>query len=382
MTEHQHHKYYTQSKAIAWTIITIGFAIFFFAVLANAYHAPIFDARNSIVVLLGKIILPLIMFSAFLGGFAIHAMIVKNKIYRYLVPLFASVSLFLFFVPTIWSILASIIIYATLIVYHASVQGDMKSRITVKPIFTIAAGLGTVILVLIASVSLLYYSTFVARPYALDDLRYDIRDSIVDSSLALAESQIDGFSADLTLDQIIANFLAGRLTADVLPQLELSLGDTQTDIANDPSLDSLKEAITLQAGEDAVSQLEGEQEATKQEIVKVVTEQLSEAEQQIIQEVRDELIQSLGIEASGDDTIRDVLILIVDRRIISIIDPYIEYAPIVFAGSLFFILYIFSFLYRYLTRGFGLLWYWILRVSHFIFIKEEDVKAQRISLEK
>lgn len=379
MEPHPLQKYHTVGKEIAWSIITVGFSIFFFAVLTQAFNTPVLDARSSTVTFISRILLPIIMFSAFLGAFAIHAMIVERKLYRYLIPFFSSVTLFLFFQSTEWSFLAAIIAFGTLIAYHATVQGDMLSRVVVRPIYTVAAGLGTVVLALIASASLLYYSSFVSRPYALEDLRTSIRDSIVDTSLSFVQSHTDGFSSELTLDQVIANFLAGRIEANIIPQLELKLDEDSVD---DPSIQQLKETLALQAGEDTAQQLDNEQEAAKQDIVAVVTEQLGEAEQQAIAQVRDELIQSLGIEVTGDASIREVLQKFVDRRIISVVDPYLKYAPIIFAASLFFILYIFSFLYRYLTRGFGLLWYGILRVSHFIFIKEIDIKAKRISLEK
>jgi len=370
---------YVLGKIITWSFVCVLFSGLFFFVLQQSFTIPLFGGGDA-VVLISRIFLPILLFSAFLGAVGIHGMIIKGRLYRYTTLALSSLTMFLFFQPTLWSAIALLLFFGGIVAYHITIQGDAASRINVVPLYTIAAGLGAVILVLIASVSFLYYSTFASRPYALDNIRTTLRDSIVSTTLSTLEHQVSGFTADLTVDQVIANLLVGRISVNFLPDF------SGTDIQDNPNyqdqINQLKATLEKQTGKQAPeSQIDSAVQDQQSHIADVATAQLSEVERQLIDEVRTQISDSIGVDLQGDETIRDALEKITDRKVITIVDPYLHYAPIVFAASLFLLLYIFSFLYRYLTRGFGLLWYEVLRLLHFIGIKEATIKGKRITLE-
>lgn len=356
-------------KGIVWSAICVIFAAVFFYVLGQSFTTSVLG-EASVVTLVGRIFLPIVLFSAFLGAVGVHGMIIPGRLFRYVTIGIASVAMFIFFKPTVWSGVACILFFGGVIAYHMSIHGDAKSRVNVVPYYTLSSGLGTVILILIAAVSFLFYSTYADKTYEIDGTRTALRDSLVSTTLSALEKQVSGFSEDLTVDQVIANMLTGRMSTNLLPEF------TDFNLQNDPErerqIDELKATIEEQ---------QRDLQVDESQIAAVATDQLGAVEKQLIDQVRSEISQSVDVELAGDETIRDALVKITDRRIMTFITPYLHYAPIVFSASLFLLLYIFSFLYRYLTRAFGLLWYGILRLIHFIKIREEDVKAKRISLE-
>ncbi|MFA5030764.1 MAG: hypothetical protein WC495_04200 [Patescibacteria group bacterium] len=356
-------------KGIVWSAICVIFSVAFFYVLEQSFTISLIG-EGSVVTLMSRIFLPIVLFSAFLGAIGIHGMIIPGRLFRYITIFTASVAMFIFFKATAWSGIALVLFFGGVVAYHMSIQGDAKSRVTVVPYYTLTSGLGTVILILIASVSLLFYSTYADKTYEIDGTRAALRDSLVATTISTLEKQVTGFSGDQTVDQLIANMLTGRMSTNLLPEF------TDFNLNNDPErtaqIDQLKATINEQ--QQAL-------QTSENQFAVVATDQLGSVEKQLIDQVRSEVSQSIGIELQGDETIRDALVKITDRRIMTFITPYLHYAPIVFSASLFLLLYIFSFLYRYLTRAFGLLWYGILRLVHFIKIREEDVKAKRISLE-
>ncbi len=364
---------------IAWGAVCVLFSIFFFFVLQQSFTTPLFG-EGSLVTLISRIILPMILFSAFLGAVGVHGMIIPGRINRYGMIALASLSMFLFFQPSLWSFFAFVLFFVGLFGYHYSVQADTASRINAVPLYTIAAGLGNIILVLIASVSLLYYSTYATRPYALDDIRTTLRDSIVSTTLSTLENRVPGFSESMTVDQVIANLLTGRISANFLP--DFSGSDVQNDPAYQDQINQLKDTLRQQPGNQITpEQLDAAVKNQQSQVYEVVTSQLSEVERQLIGQVRNDISDSIGIELRGDESIKSAFQKITDRKVITIIEPYLHYAPIVFSASLFLLMYVFSFLYRYLTRGFGLLWYGVLRLIHFFKLRDETIKAKRITLE-
>lgn len=364
---------------IAWGAVCVIFATFFFFVVQQSFTTSLLG-EGSFVTLIARIVLPMILFSAFLGAVGVHGMIIPGRINRYAMIALASLSMFLFFQPSLWSFFAFVLFALGLIGYHYSVQADTASRINAIPLYTIAAGLGNIILVLIASVSLLYYSTYATRPYALDNVRTTLRDSIVSTTLTTVENRVPGFDESMTVDQVIANLLAGRISANLLP--DFSGTDVQSDPAYQEQIDQLKETLRQQSDNQITpEQLDAAVKDQQSQVYAVATSQLSDLERQLIDQVRNDISDSLGIELQGDETIKSALQKITDRKVITIVEPYLHYAPIVFSASLFLLMYIFSFLYRYLTRGFGLLWYGVLRLIHFFKLREETIKTKRITLE-
>jgi len=367
-------------KEIAWTVVTIIFGIFFLYVLDDAFTIPMIG-KSDPAFFLSRIILPIILFSAFLGAFGVHAMIVERKWYRYITAGTVAVSLFLFFKPTIWSLAGSAILVAALLGYYYNVRADSKSRIMPRALYSLTAGLSAVIVLVVIAVSLLFYSTFIDRPYTLESMRASFRDSIVDTTIKVMKTQMSGFSGDLTLDQVIANVVVGRIKVNFLP---VSESIPQDSAENDQAIEALRKALEEQAlqqqtGLPATNALPLTGDSS--EVVQVVTDELGEVERSIIEQVRNQLLSNLGIEAKGTDSIKDVIAKIVDKRVIGFVEPFIQYAPILFTVSLFFVLIIFSFLYRYLTRLFGLIWYGILRSIHFVALVDTVVKGKKLTLD-
>ena len=370
MTLPHHH---TLGKIIAWSLITIIFYALFFYVLEQSFSLPFSEFRG-FALIVSRILLPIVLFCAACAAMAIHGMIVTGQWYRYGVTFLSSAMMFLFFPISPVTFLAFILFVATLTAYHYSIHSDTMSRIKVRPIYTLDAGLGGTMVVLLAAIAILYYGVFSQAHTGNEQLRSAVKESMVNASIEILHSRIPSFNGTVTYDQFIANIIAGNIGADILKQFQ----DGQIQVPTDAAAESLKKSLGTPSSTN--TKVTDNDQITK-DFQQVVISQLNSAEQLIINETRQSLNTSLGISSPGTASMASVLGAVVDRRVISIVDPYIHFLPAVIAASLFLLLYVFLFFYRYLTRGFGLLWFGILRVSHFIFIKEEQVTAQRISLE-
>lgn len=369
-----HH--HTLGKIVAWTLVTIIFFALFFYVLKQSFSLPLVGFRD-IAFIVSRILLPIVLFCAACAAIAIHGMIITGQWYRYIVAVLSSATVFIFFPFGPSTVLAFALFVATLTVFHLSVHSDMMSRIKVRPIYSIDASLGGCMVVLLAAIAILYYGIFSQAHTGNEQLRSAVKESMVNAGIGILHSRIPNFNGDVTYDQFIANIIAGNIGSNILEQFQ----DGQIQIPSSSGSESLQQTIGSTT-QKSTSNLNAQvtDQVTK-EFQRVITAQLNAAEQEVIDETRQSLNASLGISTAGNVPMTKVFGDIVDKRVISIVDPYIHFLPAVIAASLFLLLYVFLFLYRYLTRGFGLLWFWILRVSHFILIKEIQVTAQRISLE-
>lgn len=71
----------------------------------------------------------------------------------------------------------------------------------------------------------------------------------------------------------------------------------------------------------------------------------------------------------------------IDKTVRAYLGPFASFIPPMLAFGLFLVLWSLSFVFRELALGLGMLLFWALRTSGFVRIKEQDIKAEVLSLE-
>ena len=96
--------------------------------------------------------------------------------------------------------------------------------------------------------------------------------------------------------------------------------------------------------------------------------------------MRNEFLKSLGIQAQGTDSMDSVVAKLVGKYVTEYLGKYSKAIPSLLAFSLYFILQIFSFLYKALIRLFAWFILKVLKWTKVVEFREEEAKVERVAI--
>ena len=102
--------------------------------------------------------------------------------------------------------------------------------------------------------------------------------------------------------------------------------------------------------------------------------------QSYIDQARQAFADNFQIEASGRETIADILAQIAVNKVKAATAPYQKYLPLVFAVIIAGILYTFIFLIRWVVLLLAFVFYRLLRITGFFKLKKVQVEVEKLSI--
>ncbi|MFA6098714.1 MAG: hypothetical protein WCV50_02990 [Patescibacteria group bacterium] len=324
------------NKIIFLAILVVAATLLFWLAWHNVLTTGVKFNRSfeNILVIISTLLAFCLMFSLL----AIAEITVVKRLLTWLMVVVSGLVIFIFFPVSLWTMISFLLVVLAFLFWKREIRVDMESRSKFLPQRVVSAGLkGAVTLLLLAS-CFAYYGYMVTGTDAskrLDQALVDDGAKAINNILVLYFK--DKYSPKMTLDEFIRqNSLAA------VEQAELKTGQAELD--------------------------------------KAINEGLAGAEQEAVDTFRESLLDTFQIQASGSDTMDEVEKKIVSKNVDKYIGSFKKFIPALLAISLFFVLNIFSFVYRELIKSFTFLAFHILVWLHFIKVKKVQVEAEKITL--
>ncbi len=301
----------------------------------------IFAGDFSFVVNLATILSMAAAFLAFSLMFAIVGiteMVVSNKLFLLLIVGVAALTHFLFFPISLFSVISVILLILAFLYWKREIRLDLQSRLKFTPRRVVQAGLSTAIGLAILAVSFTYYGFLVSGPNGSSRVVDSLVRGIADTINKILPTTYPEYKPSMTLDAFIAG------TSGI----------------------SGAGAAGIGAG---ISE-------------QIINEAVKQAQGKALTEARQSFLDAFHIQANGTDTMDTVVQKIVRRQISQYVDPYVKFLPALFALALFFLLRIFTFLYKALIETFSTIVFTILKWMRFLSIEKIQVEAERVALRR
>ena len=278
---------------------------------------------------------------------AMAEVLITKKLSLLLMAIFSSATLFIFFKPSLWTSIGFLLMLLAFMAWRREIRQDEKTRVKFVPQQVINSGLKMAVSLILLSACFNYYSFMVVRPNSEEHTL----DSLVHQGSVTIENVLDLYYQDefdptMSLDSFIEN-------------ISLSVGES---IINDK--------VNIDTGNEEVDATLG----------LVIAEGLTAAQSEIADEAKESFLDTFKIEASGEESMNEIIDKIVRKNTIEYIDPYLKFVPALLAVSLFFLLNIFNFIYREFIKAFSYLLFKVLVWTKFIHLKKVQVEAEKISL--
>ncbi|MFH1207525.1 MAG: hypothetical protein V1668_02875 [Patescibacteria group bacterium] len=292
-----------------------------------------FGAKSAVAV-----VSTLLAFCLMFVFFALVNVMVRNFWAALMIVAASGFTLFGFFRVNIWTLLGALVVMFGWIYWRRQVRLESKNQLKFSPQRAAAAGLSTTITILLLAVSLCYYSFLVQRT----DSEAEFAERIIDGGARAVQNILDmyyrdKFSAHMPLDTFIAN--VGNLTAE---KADIKTGQVELD--------------------------------------RVITRGVDQAEAEAVAIARDEFLDTFKIQATGDEEMQSVVRKLVRHNTDRYLGEYMKFIPGLLALSIFFLLKIFTFVYRELIKSLSFLAFTILVWVKFLHMKKVQIEAEKISL--
>lgn len=333
------------SKVVTIIALAVASTALFWLAWHNAIVTGItFDYGWENILLITSTLLTLCLMFAFI---AMAEVLITKKLSLLLMAILSAGTLFIFFKPSLWSIIGFLLVLLVFMVWRKEIRKDEKTRVKFVPQKIINSGLKMAVSVVLLGACFNYYSFMVVKPNAEEHTL----DGLVHKGSIAVENVLnlyyqDDFDSEMSLDEFISN-------------ISLSLTEN---IVNDK--------VKVETGNEEMDQVLG----------LAITEGLTAVQLEIVDEARQSFLDTFEIEASGTDSMDEVIDKIVKKNTIKYLDPYLKFVPVLLAVGLFFLLNIFNFIYRELIKSFSYLLFHILVWTKFVHIKKIQVEAEKISL--
>jgi len=269
---------------------------------------------------------------------AVTEVLVTKSYIEMIITVLAAATMFIFFKPTLWSFIAWLIVVLGFLYWRREVRLDEKTRTKFLPQKIISAGLKTAVTLVLLAACFNYYSYVVS-----DNGDSGIADKITDSGADVVQNVLgayykERYDPQMSLDE----FLIGNNFSDTMDLNNIDTG--------------------------------------MEELDKALNEGLSSVEGEIVDEARNDFLKTFDIEATGDEAMQAIVSKIIRKNINRYAADYLKFIPALMALGLFFIMNIFSFIYRELIKSFSYLLFHILVWLKFIKVEKIQVEAEKITL--
>jgi hypothetical protein len=376
----------TEKKPDAWKFwvmggAVVGFAILFWwtldlALARRLVGLPPWEQAMQFVV-------SLVFFCITLALFGVVAMAAKRA--RWWISattgVAASLALIPFF-PWRWATLgAAAITGVGFLLWSWNIAGDVASRRKFQPHYTIHAGFGTGLVLLLVGVSMCYYTSLGDSGKTAEEVRTGMIGAARNGIDFYLPKQIPGYTGSMTLDQFLGLVATDKFGAFIVPQITETLdSDAKKEAAYKQITDQLQKVNPVfgapQVSAELQEQLNSQLDAQRAVLQQKALEQLSAAQRQLLEEARREFLTSFKIEATGSESMDTIIERIMTRNVTKYVDPYERLIPPLLALSFFFVIELISVVYRYIIFALAPLVAWVYRAMGLLHLKEKTATVQ------
>ncbi|MEK7632030.1 MAG: hypothetical protein AAB445_04180 [Patescibacteria group bacterium] len=365
--------------------LAVGFAVIFWWTLSlplqhNIVGLPAWEQG-------AQFLIALVFFCVMLALFGVVAMAAKRKYFwvTAITALVCSLALVPFFPIRTATLGAAGFAFVGFLVWAWNVGGDVQSRIKFQPHYTIHAGFGTGIILILVGMSLCYYSTLGTSAQTAESVRTGLIGAARNGIDFYLPKQIPGYRGTMTLDQFLSLVATDKFGEFVVPQITQTLDtDAKKEEAYKQITEQLKKVNPVFDNPDVTDsvtkQLESNLDSQRTLLQQQVLAQLSAAQRALLDEARREFLATFKIEAQGSDTMDTVVEKILTRNVSKYVDPYEKIIPPILALSFFFIVEFISFAYRYIIFGFAPIITWLYRRFGLLHLSEKSATVQNLEV--
>lgn len=323
-------------KILVLAVLAVLAAGLFWFLLANILQHGISFSRgqNNAIMILWVILAFCLMFA--IVGLA--AVMIKNTLLFLLIAIVSAGAYLVFFKFNIWSIGTLLLFIVAFLYWRQAVQSDMKSRIKFMPKKVMSTGMHSALALVILGISFAYVGFFVQSQGGSNKVVDGIAKATANIVNNVMPMVYKGYRPSMTLDEFIL---------------------TGTSSITSSTLNNL---------------------GTNQESQKVINEVITKAQQQVVDESRDQFLKTFNIQAAGNEPMRSVIEKVVSSKFDPILKPYEKFIPIIIVLSIYFLLSIFLFIYKILVESFSFIIFMVMKWTKFVQIKKVSVEADRLTL--
>lgn len=316
----------------------------------------------------GQFLISLTFFCVALSLFGVLAMAAKRKRWwiTALTALAASVALIPFFPWRLATLGAAGITLAGFLLWSWNIAGDVAGRKKFQPHYTIHAGFGTGLVLLLVGVSMCYYTSLGDSGKTAEEVRSGMIGAARNGIDFYLPRQIPGYRGSMTLDQFLGLVATDKFGDFIVPQITQTLdSDAKKQEAYRQITGQLQKVnpvfSTPKVSADFQQQINAQLDAQRAVLQEEALKQLSAAQRQLLEEARREFLAGFKIEATGSETMDTIIERILTRNVTKYVDPYEHLIPPLLALSFFFIIELISVVYRYLIFALAPLVAWMYR---------------------
>lgn len=377
-------------KPTLWKLwIMGGIAIIFSVIFWWTLSLALLGANNNLTTLerLQQFGVALAFFCIMLALFGVAAMVAKRKTWwiTAVVSCACSLGAVAFFPFRLATFGAALITLCGFLLWSWNVAGDVQSRIKFQPHYTIHAGFGTGLILLLLGISLAYYSSLGNTQTASKNIRTNIINSTRDGIDRVLPQQIPGYKGSMTLDEFLSLVATDKFGDFVIPQITQNLS---SDAAKEQAFKTISKQLSQTSTvfqntattNELQAQLDQQLQSEREALQKVALTKLTEAQRQLLDEARREFLQSFKIEAKGSDTMDIVIEKIITRNITKYVDPYEKIIPPLLALSIFFLIEFISVVYRYIIFALAPVFAWVYAKFGLIRMEKSTVDIWRVEV--
>ena len=315
-----------------------------------------------------QFLISLTFFCVTLSLFGVLAMAAKRK--RWWVTAVsafaASVALVPFFPLRYATLGAAAITLCGFLLWSWNIAGDVSARKKFQPHYTIHAGFGTGLVLLLVGVSMCYYTSLGDSRQTAEEVRTGMIGAARNGIDFYLPKQIPGYTGTMTLDQFLSLVATDKFGEFIVPQITQTLGtDAKKEEAYKQITTQLKKVNpifeTPQVSAELQRQLDTQLDAQRAVLQQEALKQLSAAQRQLLEEARREFLAGFKIAATGSETMDTIIERIMTRNVTKYVDPYEHLIPPLLALSFFFIIELISVVYRYVIFALAPLVAWVYR---------------------
>ncbi|MDP3964586.1 MAG: hypothetical protein Q8Q20_02940 [bacterium] len=285
----------------------------------------------------------------------------------------------------IYSLIGAAISALGLFQYALKIREERRERLKASIEKFLRYGLGVAISAFLFLIGISFYGELLrndSEPLRPEEAMGKVAASGVNQILAL---QLDGYDPEMTLDEFLLFVL--------LSQAEQALPAEAADDTANPFEEGALFGVDIN---EVMSSLDTVPSSELEELlypgiveeIKGNPERLSELTEEVrgtsigdqIAKTREDLLSSFGIEGQGDETIGLMIEKIVTKQIEKFFQPFTFLLPPILALMVYFFLHVFIIAYLWVTNAFAWIIFHILKWSKFFVIREEERKAEIISL--
>ncbi|MBI3956927.1 MAG: hypothetical protein HY340_02960 [Candidatus Kerfeldbacteria bacterium] len=366
-----------RQKAGLLALLVIGMnALFWFLFrLLLSVDAATFPRSTLIMWIIATFLIFFVMF-AFI---ATLSLLVRDRLIVRGILLLAAMTNLLWFRLGWFTFLAIMLLILGYWYYDAKIKEEERERIVFSVAKSIRYGMRLTITLLLVAVSLTFYAKTAERRPAGASALDPISVAIGDSTNRLFVQQ-RGFDPDETLDA----FFFRIATEQIGDQIRLpSRGGLGLDDVSSFTTTNLLDQLEQTQIEELVQQLPAEVRDRINQHPDQLDSILVEQEPTLaglFSRERDRITASLGITATGETPMGEVVQQLIRKQLERYLGPYEYLLPPFIALSLFFALSIFGFLYTLCITLLTQLFFAIFKAIKFVAVQEVDTQAQVVKL--